>query len=377
MALKDFQVIISKSYSELAPVDIFVSELEALRYGTAYNGGFRDCRLTAKLSMDQALPYMRRGNLPGRHFYHLEVRENETLRWAGRIMEPTLRWSRDDLALDLLALGYHSSLRDQRITTVDYSAGSHTVDSIIKAMLTAKCPDISSDQSNIAAVAGAVNLELEADKYTQDHIASLLGLGDNTGGTYYFGIWEQRVPWLVQRSVDAVDWQVPISSIEQGQISQAAHYLRNKADAYDGTTRTSSASDADTQERYPVRGIVVSVPEGTTAGRAADARDRYISEHKDPQQDSSFAINGPVRQRDAFGAAQGQRSAMRAGDVVQINGLGDEASLSLALDNLGTHYIIATEYDAFTDTVVITPDRNVSALASLLARLGVEANVAR
>ena len=366
------RVLVYESYSDLTLLDELTERITSMAYTTALHGGFKSCTIRASITLAEGLLYLRRGNLPGRHFKHLQVLEGHQTRWEGRIMPIELAWSRDQVELSLTALGYWSSCRDQRVAVVDYSGGSNTVDSIIKAMLTAECPDISSDQSNIDAAAGAVNLTLAVDTYAQDHIIQALApLGDSDDNTYDFAIWEDRVPYYAARAVTAVDWEIPLYSIDQGRITQDPAHLRNAADSYDGTTRTAAASDTDSQARYPVRDAVVDVPTGTTAARALDARDRYVSEHKDPQQESTFSISGPVYRRQQFGPEPGGRSAIRAGDVVRITGLTPIADTA-SLDNLRTFFVVDTSYDALSDVVRITPDRPASTLSVFLARQGVE-----
>ena len=349
-----------------------LSNATSLRYTTGLHGGFRQATVEVPMELGHAWLYLAREQLPGRHFNHLVIYEGMELRWEGRIMEAGIAWSGANQSLRLTAMGYWSSMRDQRVATVDYSSGTQTVDAIIKAALTAECPDISSDQTNIAAAAGNVNLTLAVDTFLADHIInSLAPLGDSSDNTYYFAIWENRIPYYSARTVTEIDWEVPLSSIRNGEITQSALQLRNAADAYDGSSRQSAAANADSQALYPVRDQVVSVPSGTTAGRAQDARDRFISERKDPQQSSRFTISGPVFRKATHRTEAGQRAAMRAGDVMRVIGL-TASSASIALDNVRTFFILETSYDAMRDEVNVIPDKPPSSLSILLARQGVE-----
>lgn len=372
MLRSTLELRVYKKYSDLTLLADLTGRLTALSYGTALHGGFRDCRAVAVLDLDQALLWFRRSNIPGRHFAHVEVREFGRLLWEGRLMETTLLWNKDMVALELLSLGYYSSLRDQRVTTLTYT--TQTVDAIIKTILTDKCPDINTDQGNIDAAAGSVTLTLAADKYPQDVIVEdLAPLGDTDDKTYYFAVWESRKAWYKARAATNITWEVPLASIASGRLSQAAQHMRNKADAYDGTTRTAAASNADSQVSYPVRDGLAKVPSGTTAARAQDARDRFIADRKDPQQESRFTINGPIWRRQVYGLPLGQRSAVRAGDTMALVGLLPIADVdSPALDNLRIFYILQADYDALSDSVVVVPDRPPSQLDLILARQGVE-----
>ena len=111
-------------------------------------------------------------------------------------------------SLNLSFLGYWSSGHDQKVATIDYSSGTHTVDSIIKAILTAECPDISSDQTQIDAVAGNINMTLAARTYANDQIKTLANIGDSSGNSYFFGLYDNRIPVLTQIAPTVVDWDL-------------------------------------------------------------------------------------------------------------------------------------------------------------------------
>ena len=366
-----FRVLIYNSYSDLTLLDDLIN-LTSLRYTTGLHGGFRQATVEVPMELGRAWLYLAREQFPGRHFKHMVIYEGRELRWEGRIMEAGIAWSGANQSLRLTAMGYWSSMRDQRVATVNYSGGTNTVDSIIKTTLTAECPDISSDQSNIDTVAGNVNMTLDVDTFTADHIVNALApLGDSSDNTYYFAVWENRLPYYNARSVAEIDWEVPLSSIRNGEITQSALQLRNAADAYDGSSRTASAANTDSQVLYPVRDQVVSVPSGTTSGRAEDARDRFLSERKDPQQSSRFTISGQMFRKASNRSDAGQRSAVRAGHVMRIIGLTGSAA-SISLDNVRTFFILETAYDALRDEVNVTPDKPPSSLSILLARQGVE-----
>jgi len=372
--IESFRVLVYKQHSDLVLLDDLTG-LTSLSYSSALHGGYHLCEVTVPMRLGNAWLYLQREGQKGRHFMHLEVREGAFLRWEGRIMECGVTWGTSMQGLKLTAMGYWSSMRDQRITTVNYSSGSHTVDSIIKAMLTDKCPDISSDQANVDAVAGAVNLTLDVDKYAQDHIIQALApLGDTSDNQYYFSVYDNRVPFYKARSDqdDDVEWEIPLTSIRTGAVTQGAQHLRNGADAYDGTTRTAAGTDADSRTLYPSRDQVVSVPTGTTAARALDARDRFISERQSPQQKSRFVVNGPIFRRKAHSTEPGGRSAIRAGQVVKIIDLIPGGAASPVLDNLRTFFVVQAKYDASRDEVAIIPDRPPSTLETLLARTGIE-----
>jgi len=363
-----------RKYNDRTLIDISLDAWTSLTYSTAYHGGFKECNLTIPMNQGNAWLYMQREAQPGRHMYHLEIMEGHELRWEGRIMSVGLEWGTAiPHSLALTALGYWNSCYDEIVTMVDYSAGVQTPDGIIKAMLTAYCPAINADQSNIETAIGNVQTVLPVDNYTLDHIVdSLAPMGDTSLNTYYFAIWDDRIPYYAARSVDAIDWEVLMGDIGRGRIVQAAQWLRNGATAFDGTNRTASASDSESESLYTGRNKTVLVPAGTTTAIAENARDRYIEEHKIPQQESSFLVTGDPIQPYRFGPTTGKRSAIRAGQVIKIIDLIPAATASPELDNLRTFFIVETVYDASRDSTTVIPDRPPAQLRVILSRLGIE-----
>ena len=343
----------------------------SLVFETAYHGGFLTCRATIPMSFLEAATYLRFESQPGRHFAHLEVRWNQFLRWEGRVMN--LRANVGG-SLIVTALGYWSSMKDQIVTTVDYSGGSPTADSIIKAFLNDHCPDISATQDGIEAVAGVVNLTLPIDKTPQQLIVEEIApLSDTSDQVFFFAIWEDREPFYVARSISEVDWEFSLADLDQqSYIEQDASWLRNAATAYDGSSRTAEATDADSQVLYPVRDATVAVPSGTTSARAEAARDKFVAERAIPQQTSRFILSGLPIPRSKSAQDRGRHlSAVRAGDVIRlVDVIPDSASINL--DSIRTFLVLSTRYDAKADRLEITPDRNRRSLVSLLTRTNIE-----
>ncbi len=366
------RVLLYRKYDDLTLLADFTGRWTRLSWSTALHGGFQECRIIVPMGFLDAVSFLRLENNPGRHFAHLVVLEGRQVRWEGRVMRVAARYRGE---LELVGLGYWSSARDQRITTVDYSGGAQTVDDIIKDFLDDKCPDINTDQAGIETVAGNVNLTLPEDRYAQDHIIEELSpLGDSSGNVYHFAVWEGRRPYYTARSVIEVDWEVRLRDLDaDGGVEQDALWLRNAADAYDGTSRTAGAADADSQALYPVRDALASVPTGATSARAEDARDRFIAERKIPQQTTRFTVVGdPVARSRRARSRLGTRQALRAGDVVRIVDLVPASAASPSLDNIRTFHVLETRYDAELDAVTVVPDRPPSTLAALLARTKIE-----
>jgi len=117
--------------------------------------------------------------------------------------------------IDFTALGYWSSCRDQYYSDDDAgntdwtTSGAHSLDKIVKEILTEECPDINSDQANIDTISrDLVGIDLSGRKYAQAWIVDLMSVGDSDFGLPYFAIWEDRKPYLRKRSIATLDWRV-------------------------------------------------------------------------------------------------------------------------------------------------------------------------
>jgi len=373
MAVKDIELKIYNDYSTSPAVllDDLSDRLTSLTWSTGLHGGFKKLTATVPMDIGEIWLYLDREGFQGRHFKHVIVKEMNETRWEGRLIRAGIQWSQGTQQLEITALGYWNSMTDQRVTTIDYTGGAATTTSaIIKAMLTAKCPDINSDQTNIATAAGTRILTLPIDKYAQDHIIDTLApLGDTSQNVYYFAIWEDRIPYYAVRNT-TLTWETSLSEIQSGSLSQDAVHLRNAADAWNGSARSAAAVDSDSQAFYPNRDAVVSVAPGIVSTAATDARTRFINERKAPLQASQFTITGEVVRQKEFGMPSSTKSAVRAGDVIKINDLMPVTSVTGTSDNLRVFHILETEYDALRDRLMIVPNRPSMSLHNLLPRLG-------
>ena len=367
------RVLLYNGYGKGSLLADFSDRWDSLSWSTALHGGFRDCRLTVPMRFLTATQGLRFESNAGYHFRHLEITEGSAqaphLRWEGRVMGVAAHF---EGMLEIRALGYWASCRDQRVTTLTYN---DTVDDIIKDMLTNFCPDVNIDQAGIADLQaeGAINITWNADQYTQDHIVdSLAPLGDSSNNVYYFAIWDARKPHYAARDMSAVDWEARLEDLASaGGIDQDASWMRNEADAHDGNTANRTASGAETAPaHWPTRDALVQLPSGTSSAAMLLARDTFLDERHVVQQQTQFTIAGHIVAR-SKGARDrlGQRQAMRAGDVVKVVDIIPAGVASPALDQIRTFYIVATEYSAHTDTVQITVDRPASRLEVLLSRI--------
>ena len=152
--LQSLRVLVWSDYNKNALLDDHTDNFTGLTFSTALHGGFKLCSLSVPMSLERLWLYFERENLAGRHFAHLEILEEQKIVWEGRIMAVGFDPSGANLSFNIEAAGYWSSCRDQFYDSADsgntdWTSGSHTVDDIIKEMLTEECPDINSDQTNI------------------------------------------------------------------------------------------------------------------------------------------------------------------------------------------------------------------------------------
>lgn len=300
MALKTgLELRVYKTYAKAAGelVAVLTDQVSACVASTAVHGGFRQLRFRLSLSLAEAWSWLNHEGGPGRHFYHAELSHGRKLAWEDRIMDVTLALEGGSfLGVDVVCYGYWSSLRDQVYNDNSIDSGStdwtvggpHTADEIVKERLTDKCPDISSDQSNISANSqDLLGITFRDDDYPMDIIVDTLAPGNPDGdeNVYYFGVWESRVPYWSKRAVSPVDYYVWLEDLSHGSFVQSGHDLRNRVLTKHlvdgGTTRTAKANDTDSQARYPVRELVVSQGE-INATNAVNARDQALAEQKLP-----------------------------------------------------------------------------------------------
>jgi hypothetical protein len=355
-----------------------------LTFSTVQHGGFKDCQLSVPMSLD-TLWLSLRSEQRGWHYYHLEVTEDHRTVWEGRIVKVGMSFGRAGPQLELLALGYWSSLRDQFYDAADAgntdwtAGGPHTVNDVIKEMLNDEGPDINSDQGNIDSNArDVVGLDLTARDYPQNIIVERLGpLSDSDDKEYFFAIWEDRIPYWKPKAVTQVDWFVFLEAIEQGRLEQDGTELRNSVLPVKDSVEGTSAADSDSQVLYPVREVKTTVAKGVGASPENDQRDAVLADRKAPRQSQRLTISGRVLSTATsdIGAAPGAmvdrpKWWMRAGEVIRVQDLVPASVASPAFDDLRTFWIRETTYDAGRDVLTIQPDSPSRSLSAILPRLG-------
>jgi hypothetical protein len=362
----------------------FTGPYSYLVFGSRLHGGFKDLDISIAMPFTQAWEALNRENLPGYHFYHIEVQSDARIVWEGRVMRASLHIDRGFEGLRLKAFGYHSSLRDQYYDDDDsgntnWAATSGGADDILKEMLTGECPDISSDQSKIEANTNDLNgITATATRdYVQNHLVDTLApLTDDGATPWYWAIYENRIGIWKQRSVTTVDWFVSRSEIASLEVAQDATQLRNAIIPVQAGTEGTVATDTDSLALYPRRELLVTVPAGVSSGVLTDMRDTVLAERKKPRQSERIIIDGQMYSSHStpdLAPVDGVRMALpkwfvRAGDVLRVNDLVPASITTSALDDLRTFFLQETRYDALTDTLTVWPDRPANDLSTLLAR---------
>jgi len=351
-------------------IDDLSTQVEDLRFSSALHGGFKSCQFFVPGTLSESWDWLSHDNVKGRHFNRITVHEDQRLIWEGRIMEIALTMDRRKLGIQVTALGYYSSLRDQVYADATPAASS---DAIVKDMLTTVCPDIDSDQSNIAAIthtASLATIDLDARRYPQDVIVDILSkISSSTNQVWYFAIWDDRIPYLTVRSVSSVDWYVWLDSMSRMHLQQSGIQLRNRVYPVVGTTEGTAVNDTDSQALYPQRDLMWQLQTGLSASNEAEAATMALNERAYPRQSETFKITGPIYST-ANGLVDAPKHRVRAGDVIRIQDLVPSSASTPALDDLRTFYILDAMYDVDTDTLTIQPDRPPRSLSAILPRLG-------
>jgi hypothetical protein len=368
-------VRIYDSYSKTSLWDVIETDFERLTFSTGLNGGFKKASISVRRNLSQVWQYVAQENQSrGRMFGHVEILEEARLIWEGRIMQIGFDPSGTSERLDIEALGYWSSTRDQWYDDEDggntdwAAAGSSQFDDIVKEMLTKSCPDINSNQVNIESPAVDINgtEAFHARKYVQDHIVDSHYLTDGSGDQWFFAIWDERTPYMFERDISTLHWIVQRIDLGQSSIRQDATWWRNNVLPIVGSTEGTESTGLR-PVGVPLRDITVTVATGTPTAQSQDERDRILTERNQVQQSQRFTIRGEVI--DAVnGIFNTPKWRVRSGEVIRIADLVPADVSTIALDNLRTFYIMETEYDARTNTLTVTPDRARRTLSSILAK---------
>jgi len=351
-------------------IDELTGRVQNLKFSTRLHGGFSICSFNLKADLPEAWQW-----IVDKVFYRLVITDGGRTLWEGRLEDPGFTRG----GVSVVAYGYYANLSDIPYHT----AYNDNLDVVIKAVLTANCSQLSSDQTHIEATGGPAIDSAAADSYLdiypKDIVEKLSEFSDDTNhDRWYFAVWEDRVPYLFARSVSSVDWNVKLRDFAQFLLKHRGADLWNSCYALytsGGTlTRTADADNTRSQGKFGdgasdfKRQKVISNLGEVSAAAAQSRRDAYLVEHKDlwPRLENMVLGNMVY---DTSGIAY-PSSWVRAGDVIRVQDLVPvSADLdTVSRDALRTYYIVETEYDMDAATLKIVPDTEKASLDAVLAQ---------
>jgi hypothetical protein len=351
----------------VTPVEIanLQEEVQGLTFSTKLPGGYALCSFSLKESIGMMQEWTFK-----RFLSRIVIRsgnDDKTL-FEGRLEDPEMSLDKETLTF----YGYYSSLKDDIYTT----AYNDTSDAVIKAVLTAKCPQISGDQSHIDALDTARNSadgEAYLDITPQEIATYLLDMSDTTKNKFYIAIWEDRKCWVFDRDDSAVNWYVSLEDIKSINLSPRISDLWNSCYAIyrvSGVlTRTDVASDTTSIAKCGIT-RTYAIPDlgEVSLAEAEGVRDAWIEEHKDIYSSSTSIVLGDLVY-DSKGLAS-PSSFVRAGEVIQIIDLLPATSdlTNVRRNGLNTFYIMETQFNLDDYTNTLTLDNESQSLEAILAR---------
>lgn len=352
--------------------------ISGLIFSTALNGGFQFCQFKLNMGFDQSWQWLSREGKRGYHFYRVTVYEGHDLIWEGRVNDITLSVTGADHGLKVKAFGYWSATRDQLYSDDDHTdwtaSSGHEIHDIIKEMLTEECPDINSDQSNIAAGSrDLAGINLSARNYPQFYINELCKMSDSDGGTWFFAIWNDRKPYLFKRTVSAINWAVYLENIDNLNLQQSATLLRNAVTPIVSGSAGTTVTNATSLGLYPRREVTHDMQAGSNANSQADTAGAIATERGLPRQEQAFTVTGRIFAATSTAAGGRMEEAplwrVRAGEVIRIQDLVPSSAATAALDDVRTFYIMGTTYDADNNKLTIQPDRRRKRISTVVSSL--------
>jgi len=267
------------------------------------------------------------------------------------------------------------TLNDGKYST----AYNDDADVVIKAVLTAQAPSISSDQSKIEATGGPAITSAADDSYSdkspRDLIELVSSFGDGSGNTWYFAVWDNRIPYFKARATTTVNWKVSLNDLGNIKTKYYGGDLWNSCYAIYRSggvlTRTAAADNTTSQTKYGVTRTYVVPDLGEVAAATAQAaRDTVLNNFSElyPHLGESFTLPDVVKNANG---KEYPSSWVRAGDVIRIL---DMIPAGIALDTvtrdrMTTFYIMETDYDADRGINTLRVDTESKSLDAILAKV--------
>ena len=349
-------------------IEDLTTQVENMRFSTKLSGGYNACSFTMQKTIMDSWKWM-----TDRVFYRLIIEDGQKTLFEGRIEDRSIEGG----SLSVTAYGYYANLTD-----IPYNTAYNDVASVIvKAILTAVCTQINADQSNIDATDITITSAADSsylDIYPQQLVEKLLAFSDSGNtGKWYFAIWEDRIPYMYERSVSSVDWLVNLRDLSRFRLTHRGADLWNAAYAVyanGGLARTGDADDTDSQSKYgytsnPFERKFVIPSLGVVAQASAEAaRDAWVTEHAEifPKLEE-IVLSGTVYNSNGVPFPS---SWVRAGEVIRVRDLVPASATldSVTRDALRTFYIVETQYNADNNTNRLVVDTENASLEAILAR---------
>jgi len=337
------------------------TRFKTLSFSTKLPGGFFECSLLFPCDRVTAFDwydtYLN---------YRLTVMEADMQVWDGRIEDLQIA----DDGIKVTARGYWQNSFDVPYN-INYEA--YTVKDIVKAVLTAACSQISSDQSNIGDPGMTITIGYQDNMYPGNIIEDLGKLGDAGGTPWHIAIWDDKIPYYAARGT-AVTWKTNIRDVNNGGAlpSRSLNEIWNEVGAdyqiAGARQATGLAVNAASKTKYGLTRAKYISAGSATENVAIAIRDTYLLDHADSPQQGNLRINN-VRS-----VATGNENTptplwrVRAGDILRMNDLIPAASsASDSMDGLRIFHILETSYDYESNQLTITPDNPAPTLDVLLA----------
>ena len=375
MALKDFRVLVYDDFNSGIVIDDLTAGLVRGFYSTQLHGGLGLAQFQSVQFTNRVWQYLQGAAQGGFHFAHIEVWEGPHWRWEGRIMDIVIEGQGQQISLVVTAYGYYSSLRDIHLplTPSDTFEFGTNPTSAINTILDAGAPSLNTSREGIVQIDDVIptaSIDFNSRKYPQELIVkSIAPLGDAEGSTYYFSVGQNRIAKYFKRSLEEINWQVRLADMNNWRISQSVKTARKTIGVYDGSSLFVQKSNPNWGRNWPERTETIQIPTNATLQTATQVAEKAsMAKGKVQISNTGFKIGGNLQ---AIGRNEtfGSKSAIKAGDVMQITDLFGLGSLEQRLESLRTIYVGYTRYDLGDDTVEVEPDDVPQSADILLARL--------
>lgn len=260
---------------------------------------------------------------------------------------------------------------------------TNSLDTVLKAMLTAHVSVLSSDQSNIDANSTQIGSVWDTKSSTggitpAEAITELLEMSDSSGNVWdYWTISDyldgvtlgQPIPYYKARSAAAtVNWRCDLADLRSISMSRHIWSLQRDVTVYYGTSPTATAGSISTEtDLWTVQTAPRQARFALTQGNQHE--DKVLAVYEKPIQQQDFTIGAPLI-RAANNAGWPLWELIKRGPgYIRINDLYPAlTTFGKSLDRESVFFTNALDYDYSSNTLRVVPDNPDSRLDALLAR---------